>query len=89
MNLRYGDTFLEGSRENIRFDLEEFLLIPPVVHTPQLTFHDLELNIQAAGFAANWLLIFLTFRLGLLGECEVLSPSLIKLILIIIMPYYM
>ena len=52
MNLRYGDTFLEGSRENIRFDLEEFLLIPPVVHTPQLTFHDLELNIQAAGFAA-------------------------------------
>ena len=52
MNLRYEDTFLEGSRENIRFGLEEFLLIPPVVHTPQLTFHDLELNIQAAYFAA-------------------------------------
>ena len=44
-----------------------------VVHTPQLTFHGLEVNIQTAGFACIRLWIFLTFRLCLLVECEVLK----------------
>ena len=48
------------------------LYIISVVHTPQLTFHGVEVNIQAAGFACIRLLIFLTFRLCLLVECEVL-----------------
>ena len=39
-----------------------------VVHTPQ----QLEVNIQAALFACIWLLIFLTSRLCLLVESEVL-----------------
>ena len=46
-----------------------------VVHTPQLTFHDLEVNIQAAGFTYIRLLLFLTFRLCLLVECEVLNTT--------------
>ena len=32
------------------FYLKKCLFIYSVVHTPQLTFHYLELNIQAAGF---------------------------------------
>ena len=53
-----------------------------VVHTPQLTFHDLEVNIQAAGFACIRLLIFLTFRLCLLVECEVLTQIMFNFVYI-------
>ena len=57
-------------------------IIKTVVHTPQLTFHDLEETIQAALFACIWLLIFLThyvmFTWGMWSTEKILQIVFVK-----------